>query len=85
MIWDWLRRRPLLIDSVLTAALLAGYVGAAVHHHHDVALGVVLALAQAGTVLARRFYPVLVLAVVAILALAGARSCCSSWSSFLTA
>src|SRR5438094_3424653 len=64
MIWDWLRRRPLLIDSVLTAALLAGYVGAAVHHHHDVALGVVLALAQAGTVLARRFYPVLVLAVV---------------------
>ena len=64
MIWDWLRRRPLLIDSVLTAALLAGYIGAAVHHHHDVALGVVLALAQAGTVLARRFYPVLVLAVV---------------------
>jgi signal transduction histidine kinase len=64
MIWDWLRRRPLLIDSVLTAALLAGYVGAAVHHHHDVALGVVLALAQAGTVLARRFYSVLVLAVV---------------------
>jgi signal transduction histidine kinase len=64
MIWDWLRRRPLLIDTVLAAALLAGYLGAAVHHRHDVALGVLLALAQSGTVLARRFYPVLVLALV---------------------
>jgi signal transduction histidine kinase len=64
MIWEWLRRRPLLIDAVLAAALLAGYVGAAVHHHHDVAVGLLLALAQAGALLARRYFPALVLAVV---------------------
>jgi signal transduction histidine kinase len=64
MIWDWLRRRPFLIDAVLSAALLAGYVGAAIHHHRDLAVGLLLALAQAGAPLARRFYPMLVLVVV---------------------
>src|SRR5437868_6762520 len=64
MIWDWLRRRPFLIDSLLVAALLAGYIGAAVHHDHDVALGLLLAVAQAGALQVRRFFPVLVLAVV---------------------
>ena len=64
MIWDWLRRRPFFIDALLSAALLAGYVGAAVHHDHDLALGLFLALVQAGAPLARRFFPVLVLAVV---------------------
>jgi signal transduction histidine kinase len=64
MIWDWLRRRPFFIDTLLVAALLAGYVGAAAHHGHDLALGLFLALAQAGAPLARRFYPVLVLAIV---------------------
>jgi signal transduction histidine kinase len=64
MIWDWLRRRPFLIDAVLSAALVAGYVGAAIHHHRDLAVGLVLALAQAGAPLARRFYPMLVLVVV---------------------
>jgi signal transduction histidine kinase len=65
VIWDWLRRRPFLIDALLVAALLAGYIGAAVNHHRDIALGLFLALAQTLPLLARRFYPLLVLAVVA--------------------
>ena len=64
MIWDWLRRRPFLIDALLSAGLLAGYVGAAVHHRHDLAVGLFLALVQAGAPMARRFFPVLVLAIV---------------------
>jgi signal transduction histidine kinase len=70
MIWDWLRRRPFLIDALLVVALLAGYVGAAAHHNHDLAVGLLLAFAQAGAPLARRFYPVLVLAVVVAAAIA---------------
>src|SRR5437764_14194553 len=64
MIWDWLRRRPFFIDVLLVVALLAGYVGAAAHHHRDLALGTLLALAQAGALLGRRFFPALVLGVV---------------------
>jgi signal transduction histidine kinase len=70
MIWDWLRRRPFLIDTLLATALLLGYGGAALHHHHDLALGLLLALAQAGATLARHFYPVLVLSVVVAAAIA---------------
>jgi signal transduction histidine kinase len=64
MIWNWLRRRPMLVDVAIVAFLLFATAGASFHRgHHGVAafwLGVVETL----PLLWRRRYPVGVLAVV---------------------
>ena len=63
MIWNWLSRRPLLVDVALVAALLVVTVGAAIHNGHGVA-GVSLAIAETVPLLGRRQRPVVVLGVV---------------------
>jgi signal transduction histidine kinase len=69
MVWDWLRRRPYLVDGAIVLALLAGYVGGAAHQHRYHA-GIPLAVAQVLPLLVRRRYPVAVLWIVAVATIA---------------
>src|SRR5438105_472449 len=71
MVWDWLRRRPYWIDGAIVLALLAGYVGGAVHQHRYQA-GIALALAQVLPLVVRRRYPVAVLWIVTAATIAAA-------------
>jgi len=68
MVWNWLRRHPVLVDALLTLAVGAIYVADAVYHHRYV-LGLALALIQALALLVRRRWPLAVLAVVTLGAL----------------
>ena len=68
MIWNWLRRHPVLVDALLAIAVGAIYVADAVYHHRYV-LGLALALIQAGALLVRRRWPLAVLALVTLGAL----------------
>src|SRR5579885_2002973 len=63
MVWNWLRRHPSLVDSVIVLALAAGYLGRAGHSHQWVG-GAPLALVQVLPLLVRRRHPRSVLAVV---------------------
>jgi len=55
MVWNWLRRHPVLVDALLTLAVGAIYVADAVYHHRYV-LGLALALIQAAALLVRSKY-----------------------------
>ena len=63
MIWNWLSRRPLLVDVSLVGLLLFVTIAAAVHRGDSVA-GVALGTAETLPLLVRRQRPVLVLGVV---------------------
>src|SRR5215471_806730 len=63
MVWNWLRRHPVLADTAVVLALGVGYVGAAVHQHRY-GIGVALALLQVAPLLLCRRYPIGVLAVI---------------------
>ena len=63
MIWNWLRRHPLLVDVGIAAVVLAASVGNAVHQHAGVA-ALMLGVGSALALLWRRRRPVEVVAVV---------------------
>jgi signal transduction histidine kinase len=64
MIWNWLRRHPMLVDVGVVAFLLFATAGASFHRaHHDVA-AFVLGTIETLPLLLRRRYPVAVLAAV---------------------
>ncbi|MHB8469468.1 MAG: sensor histidine kinase [Gaiellaceae bacterium] len=69
MIWIWLRRRPLLVDAGLVAALLA-FTVAATERKHESAVALVLGIAETLPLLARRRHPAGVTVVVTLVALA---------------
>ena len=69
MIWNWLRRHPLLVDVGLVAILLAVTIVATLHRG-DPALAVVLGTLETLPLLWRRRWPVAVVVVVTALALA---------------
>ena len=69
MIWNWLRRHPRLVDVGLVTALLAVTVGAATRHGHPTA-NVVLGTLETLPLLWRRRWPLAVVAVVTVAALA---------------
>ena len=62
MVWNWLRRHPFLVDTVIALLLNAVYVASAVHGRHW--LGVPLAALATLPLTVRRRYPIAVLAVV---------------------
>jgi signal transduction histidine kinase len=63
MVWNWLRRRPNLIDGAIVLLLGAIYVADALYHHRFL-LGVPLALLQTVPLAVRRRRPLGVLALV---------------------
>lgn len=69
MVWNWLRRHPLVIHVGLVLLLAGLYVATAVHQHQEVG-GVVLALLQTVPLLWRRSRPFAVLGVVTAAAVA---------------
>jgi signal transduction histidine kinase len=69
MIWNWLRRHPLLFDIGLVVALLAVTFGAATRHGHATA-NVVLGTVETLPLLWRRRWPLAVVIVVTAAALA---------------
>ena len=69
MIWNWLRRRPLLIDLGLVAVLLVLTIGAATRRGHTTA-GIALGIAETLPLLWRRQRPLLVVGLVTVAALA---------------
>ncbi len=69
MIWNWLRRRPLLGDVALVCALLIPTIGAATRREHTAA-AIVLGIVETLPLLARRHRPFLVLALVTAAAVA---------------
>jgi signal transduction histidine kinase len=69
MIWNWLRRRPLLVDLGLVALLLLLTIGAASRGGHTTA-GIVLGIVETLPLLWRRQRPLLVVAIVTVTALA---------------
>jgi signal transduction histidine kinase len=71
MVWNWLRRHPALVDGLLAAVIGAIYVADAVYHHRYV-LGLALAVLQTLPLLVRRRWPLAVLALVTLGALAAA-------------
>jgi signal transduction histidine kinase len=64
MVWNWLRRHPLLVDWALVLLVLTVHVGDALSRDAKV-LGLGFALLQAVPLAARRRWPVPVLALVA--------------------
>src|SRR5881397_1889205 len=73
MIWNWLRRHPVLVDALLAAFVGAIYIADAVYKHRYV-LGLSLALIQTLPLLVRRRWPLAVLAVATAGALGSAIS-----------
>lgn len=71
MIWNWLRRHPLLVDVGLVALLLLVSVGAAVRQHGGVS-GITLGVAGALALLWRRQRPAEVVAAVTAIAVTAA-------------
>jgi signal transduction histidine kinase len=69
MIWNWLRRHPLLVDLGLVALLLLLTIGAASRRAHTTA-GIVLGVVETVPLLWRRRRPLLVVTVVTATALA---------------
>ena len=69
MIWNWLRRRPLLVDLGLVALLLFLTVGAATRRGHTTA-GIALGILETLPLLWRRQRPLLVVVIVTATALA---------------
>jgi signal transduction histidine kinase len=64
MIWNWLRRHPVLVDVVVVALLLLAVAGSSFHRGtHDVT-GFVLGVLETVPLLWRRRFPVAVLALV---------------------
>src|SRR6266550_4723977 len=63
MIWNWLRRHPVLVDTALAVVAGAIYVANAAYEHRY-ALGLPLALIQTVPLLARRRRPLAVFTVV---------------------
>src|ERR1700759_4703729 len=64
MIWNWLRRHPLLVDFTIVAFLVIATAGSSFHRHHSGVVAFVLGLAETVPLLWRRRYPVAVLAIV---------------------
>jgi len=64
VVWNWLRRHPLLVDVALALGLATIYAGRALHLQRG-AGGVTLALLQVAPLVVRRRYPFAVLTVVA--------------------
>jgi len=71
MVWNWLRRHPVLVDALLGVVVGAIYVADAVYHHRYV-FGLALALIQTLPLLVRRRWPLAVLALVTVGALGDA-------------
>jgi signal transduction histidine kinase len=71
MIWNWLRRHPLLVDVGIVALLLLASVGAAVRQHGG-ATGITLGVAGVLPLLVRRQRPAEVVAVVTVVAVTAA-------------
>ena len=69
MIWNWLRRHPLLVDLALVGLLLLMTIGAATRRPHT-ALGIALGVAETLLLLVRRQRPLAVVAVVTAVAVA---------------
>jgi signal transduction histidine kinase len=67
MIWNWLRRRPSLVDLALVVFVLVPSLWVATRHPHP-ALGAVLVVAQTAPLLFRRQRPVAVVTIVTALA-----------------
>src|SRR5262249_43294080 len=63
MVWNWLRRHPVLVDWALVLLVLTVHVGNA-FAHEDKPAGIGFALLQALPLAFRRRWPVLVLALV---------------------
>jgi signal transduction histidine kinase len=76
MIWNWLRRHPLLVDVGIVALLVVVSVGAAVHQHRGAA-GIALGIAETLPLLWRRQRPVEV--VVAVTAVAVTTAALGPW------
>jgi signal transduction histidine kinase len=64
MVWNWLQRHPRLVDIGIALALASGYIGRAAHFGRWT-IGLPLAVIEVAPLLARRRYPLPVLAVVA--------------------
>jgi signal transduction histidine kinase len=64
MIWNWLRRHPLIGDVVLVFVLLVPTIGVATRREHTAA-GVALGIVETLPLLVRRYRPFLVLGIVA--------------------
>jgi signal transduction histidine kinase len=69
MIWNWLRRRPLLVDVALVGFLLLITIGAATRRPHP-ALAITLGIAETLPLLLRRQRPLAVVALVTAVAIA---------------
>jgi signal transduction histidine kinase len=69
MIWNWLRRHPLLVDVSLVAVLLAVTITVATHNGHTTA-EIVLGTLETLPLLWRRRWPLAVVLVVTAVALA---------------
>jgi signal transduction histidine kinase len=76
MIWNWLRRRPLLVDLGLVGLILVPTIGAATRNAH-VTAGIVLGIAETLPLLVRRQRPLAV--VIAVTAVAVAMAVLGIW------
>src|SRR5438552_1593376 len=70
MIWNWLQRRPRLVDLGIVAALVVATVGAGTRHVHPVA-GIALGVAASLSLLWRRRHPIAVVAFATAATVAG--------------
>jgi signal transduction histidine kinase len=64
MVWNWLRRHPVLTNGAVVVLLCALYIATALHQHQG-AVGVLLALLQTTPLFWRKTRPFAALAVVA--------------------
>jgi signal transduction histidine kinase len=69
MIWNWLRRHPLVVDVGLVALILAATTGGATRHSSHTAEALVLGIVGTLPLLRRRQQPLLVVTAVAAVAL----------------